>query len=225
MEKEIISKINGLQEEYVCEYCGHKQVINIFPYINFKENPEYYAKVKDLTIFTVNCNQCHKQSMIQYNILLLDQVHKYFLYLLTNKDEYDHFQHQINYFMKMNFNEAEYPDYKEYKTRIVFDLNDLIEKISIFELSLNDKAMEILKNVIRDGKYIKETIYDLYFDGIENTDMNFVYLVKLTNQIKNIKMSIGLYNGIIEKVNKDCKESQFELINSEWARKFIENNK
>ena len=225
MEKEIISKINGLQEEFVCENCGHKQIVNIFPYINFKENPEYYSKVKDLEIFSINCNQCHKQSMIQYNILILDEIHKYFLYLLPNKDDYKHFQHQIDYFMKMNFNEVEYPDYKEYKTRIVFDLNDLIEKMSIFELSLNDKAIEILKNAIRDSGVITDKTYDLYFDRIDNTDMVFIYLVKLTNQVKDTKISIGLYNEIIEKVNKESEEKQFEIINSEWAKNFVENNK
>ena len=103
MNEEIISKINGIQEEFVCEKCGHKQIINIFPYINFKENPEYYSKVKELSIFNVICNQCHQQSSIQYNFLLLDESHKYFLYLLPNKDDYECFKHQIDYFMKMNY--------------------------------------------------------------------------------------------------------------------------
>ena len=223
--KEINSVINGIQEEFVCENCNHKQIVNLFPYINFKENPEYYSKVKDLSIFNVICNQCHKESMIQYNILLLDETHKYFLYLLTNKDDYEHFKHQIDYFMKINFNYDEFPEYKEYKTRIVFDLNSLIEKISIFELSLNDKAIEILKNAIKDSDQIKEKTYDIYFDRIENTDMIFIYQVKLTNEIKDFKISVGLYNGIIEKVNKDSNEEQFELIDSKWARNFIENNK
>ena len=225
MSKEIISKINGLQEDIVCKNCGHKQVVNIFPYINFKKNPEYYLKVKDLSIFNIVCNQCHKQFMIQYNILLLDETHKYFLYLLPNKDDYEHFKHQIDYFMKMNFNSDEFPEYNEYKTRLVFNLNHLIEKISIFELSLNDKAIEILKNVIIDSKTIKEEFNELYFDRIENTDIVFIYLTKLSNTIKNTKISIGLYNNIIEKVNKEIKEEQFEVIDSEWARNFIKNNK
>lgn len=222
---EIISKINGIQEEFVCEKCGHKQQINIFPYINFKENPEYYSKVKDLSIFNIICNKCHQQSTIQYNILLLDEVHKYFLYLLPNKEDYDHFKHQIEYFMKINFNEDEIPEYKEYKTRLVFDLNDLIEKMTIFEISLNDKAIEILKNAIIDSKCIEDSTYKLYFDRIDGLDFVFIYLVKLTNQVKDIKLNVGLYNGIIEKINHETELRKFEIIDSEWARNFVKSDK
>ena len=37
-------------------------------------------------------------------------------------------------------------DWDQIKTRLVLDLNELIEKIQIFEIGLNDKAIEIIKS-------------------------------------------------------------------------------
>ena len=223
--EEIESKINGLQEEYTCSSCGHKQVINIYPYINFNENPEYYEKVKSLEIFNVKCNQCHKESSIMYNMLLIDQTQKYFIYLLPNKDDLKYFENQVDYFMKKNFDKSKIPDYDQYKKRLVFNLNELIEKLSIFEYSLDDRALELLKGALIDDGYIKEKNVDIYFDRIDEVELIFIYFIKLSKEIKDVKLSISLYNAIIEKVKQIKNEDKFEIINIQWAKDLIKNIK
>jgi len=223
--EEIESKINGFQEEYICSSCGHKQMVNIYPFINFNENFEYYTKVKGLEIFKIKCNNCHKDSFITYNMLIVDQTHKYFIYLLPNKDDLKYFENQVDYFMKKNFDKSKIPDFEQYKLRIVFNLNELIEKMSIFENSLDDRALELLKSALMDDEIIKEKNVDIYFDRIDEVELVFVYFVKLSKETKDVKLSIGLYNSLIKKVKQIKNKETFEIIDIQWAKDLIKNIK
>lgn len=223
MENEIVSKINGLMVDYVCESCKTSQQIPIFPYIDFSKNPEYYAKVKDLDIFKVKCKKCEKQTYIKFDTLLVNPKLKYFIYLFCNKDKINVFRNNTNFFVENVLQSSQYNDWKSLKTRVVTTLNELVEKLCIFELGLNDIAIELIKC----GFFEKEIIsndYEVYFDGINDANLEFITYNKEKNE--KIKISIGIYNKIIDKLNNISLELQdFELIDQEWIKTFKEKYK
>ena len=217
MEEDIISKINGLKLGYTCSKCNTTFEIPIFPYINFEENPEYYAKVKNLDIFKVKCENCGNEEYVKYDCLIVDPVHKYFPYLFTNKN-IDAFRKSVDYFVNVVLKKDQIKDWDQIQTRLVLDLNELIEKIQIFEIGLNDKAIEIIKRGLIERKLSNNKA--LLFDGIQNTNLEFI---KVSENPEKITVNIEFYNRIIENVNSMKEEKiNFDLVNQDWVLKRIE---
>lgn len=222
--EEITSKINGIKTKFICEKCKHEQNVNIFPYINFNENPEYFALIKDSSIFKVECAQCKTMAFIKYDALYLNEDQKYFIYLLTNKTLIQKFRHQIRYFLETMLNKDDKYNFDDFKTRLVFDINSLIEKLVIFELGLNDIVIEIIKYGFFENNLIDETLYDsVYFDGIKDTNLEFVLLNSKNN--KNVdKLFIGIeyYNKFVDKLSGlNTGDEIFSSIDFEWVHSKI----
>lgn len=221
MEKEILSKINGIKANFKCEKCNNVQDVNIFPYINFKENPEYYALVKNLDVFKIKCNNCGKESIVKYDALYLNENEKFFIYLLTDKSLIQKFRHQITYFIETVLNKDEKYNFEEYKTRLVFNTNQLIEKLAIFELGLNDKVIEIIKYGFYENGLINKSKFDsVYFDGIKETKLEFImFNSNEKNTIDKIFIDINFYNQVIDKISK-LKDDDFVFpcIDEDWVK-------
>lgn len=227
MEDDILSKIDGLKANFICEKCGNKQQANIFPYINFNENPEYYALVKNLDIFKVKCEKCNKVTTVKYDALFLNESKEYFIYLLNDKSLIDKFRHQITYFIETILNKDEKYNFEQYTTRLVFDKNELVEKLLIFELGLNDKVIEFIKYGFYEHGLIDLLKYDsIYFDGLNETKLEFVLFHSEKDvDIDKIFIDIGFYNKIVEKVQK-VKDDIFIFpnIDQEWLHSVLNNN-
>jgi hypothetical protein len=225
MEKEILSKINGIKANFKCEKCGNIQDVNIFPYINFNENPEYYALVKELDVFKITCDKCNTNAIVKYDALYLNEKEKYFIYLLTDKDLVQKFRHQITYFIETVLNKDEKYNFDEFKTRLVFNTNQLVEKLAIFEIGLNDKVIEIIKYGFYENNLIDTTRFDsVYFDGIKETKLEFVLFSSENKEdIDKIYIDIEFYNQVIDKISKLNDENFiFPNIDEEWVKTKIE---
>ena len=114
-------------------------------------------------------------------------------------------------------------DLSKYKTRLVFAPNDLIEKMNIFELGLNDEAIEIIKYSIYEKNLIDKSIYDcLYFDGMNNADLEFVSFSSKTDskEPKKFVVQSVFYNKIVDDISnfKNRHRDYFEVIDEEWVQ-------
>jgi len=221
--EEIESKINGIVTDYECSKCKHKQKVNIFPCINFNQNPEYYALVKDMSVFKVKCEKCGEEKIIQFDMLLIDETHSYFLYLLTDKSLYNKFKYQITYFIETTLNKDDKYDLSKCKSRLVYSPNDLIEKMNIFEIGLDDEAIEIIKCGIFDKKLVDRAIYDcVYFDGMNEANLEFVAFSSKTSTKEPMKLIVQFqfYNNVVDDLAnfKNRHHDYFEVIDEEWVR-------
>ena len=210
------SVIRGMKADYRCDACGNSQQVNIFPYINFSENPEYYALVKDLEIFKVKCEKCGSVKIVQFDTLIVDETHKYFIYLLSDRSLYNRFKYQITYFVETTLNKDDKYDLDEYKTRLVFSPNDLLEKMNLFEIGLNDEVIELAKVGLVDRGLVDRKIYDmLYFDSIQNANLEFVAFSSKSSTVKPLKFSINyeFYNRVLDDVQRfKTRDSQYFAI-------------
>ena len=221
---EINSIINGFKDNYKCPKCGHEQLVPLLPYINFSKNPEYYALTKNLDIFKVKCEKCCNEELIQFDTLLVDEIHKYFLYFLTDKNSYNRFKYQITYFIETTLNKDDKYNLDDFKTRLVFTHNDLIEKMTIFELGLNDKIIEIIKSGFIEKGIIDINVYDqIYFDCMNNQNLQFVTFSSKTNTIEPLKYDVDFkfYNKIIDNIKGLDKQHHdyFEVIDQDWVKR------
>lgn len=220
MENDIISSINGFKVNYTCEKCSNEQEIPIFPYINFSESPEYYALVKNLDIFKCKCEKCSFENFIKFDSLIVDPIHNYFLYLFCDHKNINLFRKNVDYFVNTVLKGPELEDWNNSKTRLVLTLNDLVEKMTIFELGLNDKTIEFIKRGLIEKKLVKDINSEILFDGIYQTNLEFVSIGE--KESEKINVSINFYNDIIEKVKQiDKNEQNFELIDQNWVKSKI----
>lgn len=217
----IESVINGFKTDYVCSKCGAKKEINLIPYVNFTKNPEYYALVKDLSIFKVTCDKCGNKELIKFDVLLADDTHKYFIYLLNDEKYYDRFKYQITYFIETSLNKDGKYDFGEYKSRVVFNLNDLVEKMSIFEYGLRDDSIEIIKEMIQEKNIVDNNIYDrIYFDGMDKANLIFVLFSSRSDTVKPERISLdgNFYNKVIDKIkDTELKKDVFPCVDNNWV--------
>ena len=226
---DIESVIKGFKGDYVCSSCGEKKTVNLLPYVNFTDNPEYYALVKDLSIFKVKCDKCGKEEVIKFDSLFVDDAHKYFLYFLSDPSAYSKFRYQITYFIETSLNRDGKFDLGDYKTRVVFDLNDLVEKMAIFEVGLDDISVELIKFMMYKKKVLDQAVYDkLYFDGMNKMNLEFAAFSSKSSTVKPEKYVIdgNFYNKVVDDVKKisdslkDSKEP-FRLIDSSWIETHV----
>ena len=217
----IESVIQGFKADYTCSKCGNKKEVNLIPYVNFTQNPEYYALVKDLSIFKVTCDKCGNKELIKFDMLITDEQHKYFIYLLNNESVYDKFKYQISYFVETTLNKDGKYDFNSYKTRVVFTLNDLIEKMSIFECGLRDDSIELIKLMIQEKQIIDTNIYDrIFFDGMEKTNLIFALFSSRSDTVepKRLVLDGNFYNKVIDGIkNVSLDNEVFPCIDYNWA--------
>jgi hypothetical protein len=201
---------------------GTENEVSILPYINFDENPEYYALVKNLDIFNVKCTKCGHEEMFQFDTLIVDPTHKYFLYLFCDEEKINSFRKNIDYFVNTVLNASEIKDWDLIKTRLVLDFNSLVEKMAIFEIGLNDKAIEFIKAGLKERNIVKSKNAEILFDGLNQTNLEFISIDENEN-LDKVNVSINFYNKIIENINnlKDDKIN-FELIDQNWVKSKIE---
>jgi transcription elongation factor Elf1 len=225
--EEITSVINGIKSKFVCENCNHEQIVNVFPCINFNQNPEYYALVKNLDVFKIKCEKCKNEILIKYDALYLNEDRKYFVYLLTNKTLVQKFRNQIRYFLETMLNKDDKYNFDEFKTRLVFDVNSLIEKLAIFELGLNDLVIEVIKYGFYENEVFDTNEFDsVYFDGIKETNLEFVLLSNNDKtKIDKIFINIEYYNKFVDTIAKlhDDSSEIFANIDYEWVKTKIDN--
>ena len=111
--------------------------------------------------------------------------------------------------------------------RIVTNLNDMLEKMLIFDYDLDDRVIECVKyQAIKT--YLDKNIgtnYKLYFNKIDKTDLVFTAIQNDTNNKQTpiiLSAPLEYYNFFIDNTNiKKLDNSEFTLIDTEWMLKNI----
>ena len=110
--------------------------------------------------------------------------------------------------------------------RIVTNLNDMLEKMLIFDYDLDDRVIECVKyQAIKTylDKNSKDISYKLYFNKIDKTDLIFTAIQDNSNATPIILSApLECYNFFIDNTNvKSIDNSEFTLINTEWMLKNV----
>ena len=132
--------LNSIQEVN-CPQCGNTQNFVRWDSVNVTLDPDLKEKVLNRDIMTFECEKCDQKTVFIYQFLYHDMDKKILIHLVP-EDEYND--------VKFDSLKLDYPDFfvDQYRLRIVNSLDELIEKILIFEEDFDDKVMEIFKAYI-----------------------------------------------------------------------------
>ncbi len=129
-------------ESVTCPQCGHQQEAEIYSSINVTLNPEAKERILNQEFFRMTCQECGAVHQLAYACLYHDMERKLMIYLIPGdreemKEKLDEIQHHA----ADAVSELE----AGYKLRMVSDVNELMEKIRIFDRGLSDKTVELVK--------------------------------------------------------------------------------
>ena len=219
-----------LKYEYTCSNCGEKKIIDIYPVINLQSDKELYNDLFSLDLFRINCENCNTVSMIQYDTLIVDMYKKYMVYLFLS-DSIDKFNIYIKEFIN-NFksNSEQLNIWNSLKnTRVTTSLNEMLEKLLIFDYDLDDRIIELLKRGLYEKNRLDEDLYEsIRFNKIEKEQLSFTCFNSKDDSIQPIEIAVDIkyYNILVDYAGglTKIKCDDFALINKMWAKKQIEEN-
>lgn len=161
-----------VKQQVNCPKCRNTIDVKLWTSINPQLAPSLRKKIMDESLFDFYCPKCKYKSQLQYPFIYNDMKNNFILYFIpyVNKNRID--------FNKAN---KEYPQLNNKKKRLVKELNQVKEKIMIFENNLDDKAIELTKyslnTVIRNksNKYVSDAYFCMLDKDTERIGFSFFF--------------------------------------------------
>ena len=197
------------EQQYHCPYCGEEFTITVYDTVTSTKDPDLRDRVLSGDIFQHTCPHCHKEFMIQNQLLYSDAEHKFVLWLSQNE-------------AGMTVSEFAKPlALQGYRLRRCATIQEFIEKIEIFEDGMNDVAVELAKydsfiEFLENKKGIAEDVTSIDYERVKNDVMKIIvrtgdkgmsFLIPVNMIEEELKTEEDLYT---------IKEEDFPLINRDW---------
>lgn len=148
---------NYEMKEISCPRCGTSFPVKHWGLISIEDNPEMKQKVRDTSAFRASCPHCGVSVILAYPFVYLD---KDALEIIEVQGDGSH--HETDgLWIRDNASIL-----RNYKKRVVYSLNDFMEKLFIWDEGLNDKLIELLKESAREQlaqKYPDRGIDEIFF--------------------------------------------------------------
>lgn len=210
-----------LEKKVLCPECKLMSRQVIYPTINAKESVEQKEALLDGSLFLWQCPHCKSVLNLQYPFLYHDPDQQLMIYYSPNS-QYNN--------ISDNKMAKEHEILKNSTKRVVSSLNDLKEKLLIFNKGLNDMYIEVAKltisEVLEKQNYIKIVDSKFCIFDEENSSLGFAFFAKNKEEpyLKNIKISAyekaaDIVDEYISRVNI---ADGFIRVDKNWAEEVME---
>ena len=203
-----------LKEKVTCPKCGFIYEHECCPSVNASTDPLLREKVISGNICVSYCPSCKVTTRLVYPCLYQDPKNNFAVYFLPRTE------------MRSIPSDGDISNILEVSSakdrRLVDDYTDLIEKISIFENGLDDRAMELFKAYTAlsimskpDATFKPDT---LVFQGMGDEE-HFLMLGVRDKEMHQISVPKKLYTALDEAIKgRDWGEgSDFFMVDMLWA--------
>jgi hypothetical protein len=134
-----------------CRQCRHQEAFVIWKSLNVSLNPEKKAELLSGALTRFTCPRCQWSSTVAYPMLYHDMEKRYMVWVYDSPVQPD---------------APALPPGVNYHLRIVAKLNDLFEKIRLFDTDTDDRVMELFKLYLQEA-HLREIMptghNELYF--------------------------------------------------------------
>lgn len=206
--------------EMECPKCGKKQKFEVHDSINVTLDPDLSDKLLDGSIFNIKCDSCGYEESTLYPILYNNMEKKYMIQLCP-PEEVDHYKEMFNVGNEMMAKQFSISD--DYKYRIVSNLNDLLEKIFIFNEDLDDRIIELMKLDVLD-ELEDDNVEKILFSPGKECVFVLIGENKVLGTVPVLEESYEVNTGIFNMYKKEEDDKEY-IIDDEWAVKLFTNEK
>lgn len=208
----------NMSKDVGCPKCGAAVETQMWPEINAEENPDLRERILEETLFDWTCPECGYVARFLYPCLYHDPGRSFMIYMAPGGCEF----HTAE-------TDEKFPQLMGIKKRVVASVEELKEKILIFEAGLDDYAVELVKlaleGVLRK-KYGKNTAsaYFCYSDQEENK-IYFAFFLEGSNEPIRRSTRLEAYEKSLEIVKSSelaGEENGFRPVDGVTAQKILE---
>ena len=210
----------SIHQDINCPYCHHKQNFEIMQVIE----PEKKESIIDGSFGWFTCEECGKSARLISSFLYHDKEQKLMIYLVTGESEMDKDYEKKNMLNIIN-KSPDIDDSREYTCRFAYEIDEVAEKIMIFEDRLNDRVIELLKPIYftKAQEELEDTrVMSIRYD---NTDEKPAFrLITDNDAIATMEFYRDIYDAVAEKyadVVNVAPTGNFESVNYDWAMSII----
>ncbi len=125
------------EKEVLCHSCKLKSKAIVYPRINVSKSPYLKEQILDGSLFMWQCPHCSYKALLEYPLLYHDMDKQLMIYFIPGADKHNYISDDIF--------QRRYPQLGIMTKRIVSSLNELKEKIFIFDSELDDMYIELTK--------------------------------------------------------------------------------
>lgn len=209
--------------KHKCQYCDHEITFNAYPVINLQSDHFLYHELFSLELFKIKCPKCNKITLVTYDLIVIDMYKKYMVYLCSSKmlgEFFNEIDSTISKLCADNEFKKAFDDVKY--LRVVTNLNELLDKLLIYDYDLNDKVIELIKYGLHKYDKIDKSKYlNICFDKLERDTLAFTCFGRADSGVQPISITIDFkyYNSVIDTLNGlPEEEKKFQYIDKVWAK-------
>ena len=207
-----------------CKECGKESEFTIWRSINTMLDPEMKKAVRDRSAFRFTCPHCGKSAQVDYGFLYHQMEDKTMIYYTQTDEE----EKEIRGIISGNANMPFFEDLQKdkYLNRIVRSMNQLLEKLAIFDAGLDDRIVEICKIFIV-SEYTRQHPDSTKLQLLMFTDNEKNHIIQIMEGNKTggyTKLTDEYYNLIRDKFSprlNDIREDREPVIDQAWALEFL----
>jgi hypothetical protein len=128
---------------YYCPRCGAESEVTAWESINATLDPKLKDDLLNGKLWKFTCDKCEYSEDAPYSLLYHDMRRHFMVWLVPPEADGR---------IRLEENDIQMPEAEQmggYHLRLVASVNDLIEKILLFDAGLDDRVIEVLKGMIR----------------------------------------------------------------------------
>ena len=189
--------------DFKCNKCGTEFKVQLPSVVNVGTSPELKEKILSGELFLHQCPECGEMNLVKGNMVYVDPSEKLILCLTDGNLS----------------SEGGVPDHT---CRIVGSVGELIEKIKIFDASLDDIAIEMCKAVTLQelGKDV-----NLKFFQLDGPDNEIILTYPQDSKMEMLSIGLNVYEdclGILSR-NPELSAAASGLVKVDraWLERFI----
>lgn len=209
-----------------CAKCGHNFEQEIYSSVNSNDE-ELYSSILDRQFFIFSCPKCKVKQEVPHELLFNNTINNYMIYLLP---EYTEGHDERDDMVKSLRSQQHKMFGSNSNTRIVTTIKDLIEKIMIFDICLDDRIIEIYKDYIENN--VKEKlgiseVKNIFFSSAGDSNAIVFVIIDKNGEMYQLEFSYARYFNILNHYDKKIAKYQkkhdmaFSQIDKKWARDFL----
>jgi hypothetical protein len=184
-----------------CPHCQHGQEFTVWHAVNVSQDPELKQRVLDRSLTTFTCEKCGNTASIEQDLLYHDMDRRLMILRRSRRDDPEGLADKSFGLLNTLSGHA-------YAFRLVATMNELVEKVLIWEDDLDDRTVEVFKEVVWQALEEDQRggHAQLFYGGIlcqpgEEAEIELV----LSNDSGNLSMTLPL-------------ESEFRRLEKQIAR-------
>lgn len=204
-----------------CPDCHKESPFVFWDSVNTALEPKLKEQLLNFELFKFTCQHCHSEQFVNHGLLYHDPEAATMIYYVQSEDE----ARKVRELFKEDMKEDEAGRYKK---RLVMGVDNLIEKIHIFDQGWDDRLVEIFKIFlygevreqlaqVSEGKDVDYIFLDKHLDG----GFYFVF-VSEGSPLGEVPFDQTAYDELSKRYQEALADSGEAVeIDSDWAFDFL----